>query len=168
MIAWELLAPLLKKRDTWYLLIILVLLLLFRFEHAARKADDAALAARPAVHTETEQQLKVVRIAGPVHVETRTVYVPGKPGEVQYVDRIVTRDAVTTTTTKDSEMQRDVRPACPPAPRAPWRYAGATLDLPALLPRRLEGGITWYGRLDTGLNYDFKYHAVGLDARVRF
>jgi hypothetical protein len=164
---WELLAPLLKKRDTWYLLVILALLLAFRLEHAARKVDEAVIAARPAVHTEAEQHVQIVRVSGPVRVETKTVYVPGT-NQVQYVERIAERGASTTTTQKESQVVKDVKPACPPAPRAPWRYVSAALDVPGLTPRRLGAGVTWYGRLDTGLDYDFKYHAAGLDLRVRF
>jgi hypothetical protein len=164
----DLLAPLLKKRDTWYLLVILVLALLLCALRARLKTDEAVIAARPAVHTEAEQQSHSVRVAGPVRVVTKTVYVPGTT-QVQYVERDIERGQTTTTTEKDSHVVKDVRPACPPAPRAPWRYAGVTVDpLNSFMPRALRGGVSLWGRLDVGGSFDWKYRALGLEAAVRF
>ncbi len=160
-----LLAPLLKKWQTYVVLGAVALGLYVASLRHQLAAANAALAARPAVHLEAEQQLKIVKVAGPVHYETKTVYVPGTT-QVQYVERIVTRDPVTTTTQKDSEVVKDVKPACPAAAAAPWRYAGATLDGSG--PRALRAGVTLWNRLDLGASYDWKYHAAGGDVGVRF
>jgi hypothetical protein len=146
----DLLAPLLRKRDTWYLVVILVLLFFLVLARSALKAANAALAARPAVHTEAEQKVQVVRVAGPVKVETKTVYVPGTT-QVQYVERVVERAPVTTTTEKESEIVKDVRPACPPAPARPWREASVLVDpLATSKLVGLDGSVTLGDRLVLG------------------
>lgn len=123
------------------------------------------LAARPEIHDESEAKVQIVRVAGPVRVETKTIFLPG--GEREVV-RVVERGATTTTTDRDTHTEHDVKPACPSA-SAPWRYAGVAVDpLGGFMPRRLEGGVTWFNRFDTGLDYDFKYHAAGLHGRLRF
>lgn len=168
--AWvaEALTPLFKKWETWVVItLIAVIFYVLSLQHQLAAAK-AALAARPTVHIEAEQQVKTVRVAGPVHYETETVYVPGT-NTVQYVDRIITRDPVTTTTQKDSEVKKDEKPSCPAPAAAHWRYAGITLDPDnGGVPSALRGGVTLWGRFDAGASYDWKHHAPGLDAAVRF
>ena len=71
-----------------------------------------------------EAETRTITVAGPVHTEVKTVYVPGTK-EIQYVDRIVTQDPVTTTVAAEKDYDQKVAPACPAAPARPWRYAGA-------------------------------------------
>lgn len=163
--AMEAVAPLFKKWETWVVITLLAVLLYVLSLQRQLAAANAALAARPAVHLEAEQQVHTVRVAGPVRVETKTVYVPGTK-EIQYVDRIVETGSVTTTTQKDSEVKKDVQPACVAPAAFPRRYVGTTLDLGG--PRAVRGGVTLWDHLDVGASYDWKYNAAGLEAAWRF
>lgn len=164
--AWvlELLAPLFKKWQTWAFLILAALAFYILSLRGQLAAANAALAARPTVHTESEQQLKIVRVAGPVHYETKTVYVPGTD-IVQYVDRVVTRDPVTTTTEKETEIKRDVTPACAPQ-RHYGRYIGLADGLPQEDHPRLRAGLTFGDRLDLGVAYDTRFSPLNGAAQV--
>jgi hypothetical protein len=155
-LAWvlEVFAPLLKKRDTWYL--ILIVLLALAFDHARKRADaaEAIIATRPSIHTEAEQKTQIVRVSGPVRYETKTVYVPGTT-QIQYVDRVVMRDPVTTTTEKETEVKRDVAPACPPPYRPKTRFAGLIFGgdgYQGSWVKGARGGIDVFDRLDLGVN----------------
>lgn len=168
--AWlaEALAPLLKKWETWVVITLVVVLLYVLSLQRQLKDARAALAARPAVVTKVEQQVKTVTVAGPVRVETKTVYVPGTT-QVQYVDRVVERAPVTTTQQKETEADRSVTPACPAAAAPRWRYAGLTLDPDnGGVPMALRGGVTLWGRFDAGVSYDWKHRAAGLEGALRF
>lgn len=162
------LRPLLNKRDTYYIAAILVLALLLLGARRTVKADAAALAARPAIHMEADQQVKTVRVAGPVRVETKTVYVPGTT-QIQYVDRVVDTAPVTTTTEKESQVERDVRPACSAAAALPWRYLGLYTDSADASKAGLRGGVTLWNTLDLGAGIVFSPRRAGrLEAAVRF
>ncbi len=160
--------PLLKKWQTWVILVLVALIIYILSLRGQLAAANAALAARPAIHTEAEQKTQIVRVAGPVHYETKTVFVPGT-NTVQYVDRIITRDPVTTTTEKETEVKRDEKPACPPLPAAPWRYAGAVVDpLAQTKLVGLRGGVTLYDRLDLGAAFRTQPNLYTLEAGIRF
>lgn len=150
----DLLAPLLKKRDTYYIVAIIVLVLLFVGAKRRYVSDEAALAARPAVHETAEQQVKVVKVAGPVRVETRTVYKPGTT-QVVYVDRVVDSSPVTTTTEKQSEVVKDVKPACPAAPAARNRFVGVQTSPLNQKAIGVEVGMTLFGAIDARAGYEF-------------
>lgn len=164
----EWIAPLFKKWQTWVILILVALFLYIASLRRQLSEANAALAARPTVHLEAEQQLKTVRVAGPERVDIRTVY---KDGQIVYVDRVLTRDPVTTTTVKDSEVRKDVTPSCP-APRHYGRYLGIADGLPQEDKPRLRGGMTFGDRLDLGIAYDTRFSplngAIQAEASWRF
>lgn len=156
-LAAEVLWPLAKKRDTWYILVIAVLAFAVWALRAELRTDKVALAARPAVET---------------HVVTRTVQGPERivekvvKGDV--VERTVYKDPVTTVT----EASRDTHPACPDPLRPPTRYVGAGWSpLDERRPRIRAGG-TLFGRLDLGGYYDTAktpaQGALGIEAAYRF
>ncbi len=134
----------------------MIVLLALAFDHARKRADSAEslLAARPAVHEDAKQAVQIVRVSGPVRIETKTVYVPGTT-TVQYVDRVVDRAPVTTTTDKESEVVKVVTPACPQAYRPKTRYAGLIFGGDGYANSWVKGaraGLTVYDRWDLGAN----------------
>lgn len=158
----ELFAPLLKKRDTYYVAAIVVVSLFAWRSLTRARADEAALAARPKVETRIDVQTKTVTMQGPERIVEKVV-----KGEV--VERIVYKDAATTTTGTEKEYDRTVAPACPAAPKAPWRYAGALVDPFAETKLvGLRGGVTLYDRVDLGLSARSQPNAVALEAGIRF
>ncbi|MES2156155.1 MAG: hypothetical protein V4510_13555 [bacterium] len=152
MLLLKMFAPLLKKRDTYYVGAILVLgLLLWRTGAAWRGAEDA-LAARPKVVTRVDVQTHTVTVQGPERVVERVV-----KGEV--VERVVYKDAATTTTEAQKDYDRTTTPACAPAAPLPWRYAGIMVDPSAPAPVvGLRGGVTFFDRLDLGVAGRFIPH----------
>lgn len=142
--------PLLKKRDTYYVAAIAVLAFLLWRADVVGRNEAAALAARANVRTHAEVVTKTVRVAGPVHYDVKTVYVPGTK-EIQYVERVITRDPVTTTTVADRTLDRVVAPACAPAAPVPWRSAGVLLDpLATTKIVGLRGGVTLFRNFELG------------------
>ena len=141
--------PARREEVAWGLVVVLAMTLYVTV--LKLKVADAALAARPTVHMDAEQKVQVVRVAGPVRVEEKIVYKPGTK-EIQYVDRIMDRAPVTTTTQKESEVKKDVVPACP-AGLHPTRYAGLTLGPDGWAGswvKGARGGITVYDTWDLG------------------
>jgi hypothetical protein len=163
----EAFAPLLKKRDTYYVILIAILAIVIFFGQAKLKADETALAARPKVEIKTEQQVKTVRVAGPVRIESKEVK---GPGDTVFIDRIIERGETTTTTQKDTQVDKTIAPACVAAAPAPWRYAGVMVDpLSSTKLVGARGGVTLWNRLDLGGSLRLDRGAQGaVEASVRF
>jgi hypothetical protein len=159
----EALAPLFKKRDTYYLLLIVLLALAFM--HAKRRADgdELALAARPKVETRVDVHTVTKTVQGPERVVEKVV-----KGEV--VERVVYKDQAVTTTEAQKDYDRTTAPACPAAAPAPWRYAGVLAD--PFAPTKLvglRGGVTLWNRVDLGISGRFSPRAEGAaEVGVRF
>lgn len=141
----SILVPLLRKRDTYYLAAIVILALFLWGSLSRVRSQAAALAARPTVESHLEVQTRTVTVAGKERVVEKIV-----AGAV--VERIVYREPSTTTTGTERTYDRQVTPSCPPAPPAPWRYAGVLAD-PATQTKLvgLRGGVTLWNRLDFGV-----------------
>lgn len=143
----------------------------------------ATIAARPMistkvetkVETKIETQVKTVRVEGPVRIVERVIH---EPGQKEIVERVITRDAVTTTTGKETEKDtasdtlaaRVEVPACAaerPTPR--WIMGASTGILEPSRSIGIRGGVTIGGRVDLTLGYDFYGHdRVRIDAAYRF
>lgn len=116
-------------------------------------ARDAIIAARPA----TEEEVREIRVEGPVRVVEKIV-----AGEV--VERETMREVVRV----ERDSSRSETPACPPAPRPKTRYAGLAAAPDAWRRPRVSAGLTLADRLDLGAYYDSRYAAFGLETRVRW
>lgn len=162
------LLPLAKKWQTWAILglsALVVYVLLLRQQLATANLE---LAARPRVETKVQTQTRTIIAAGPVRTETKIIYRPGTK-EIQYVDRIVTQDPVTTTTVAEKAYDQTVAPACPAAPKAHWRSVSALVDpFAATKLVGLHGGITLGDRVDLGFEARTQPNAVAFDAGIRF
>lgn len=162
--AWvlEALAPLLKKWQTWVVLVLAALILYIFSLRGQLAAANAALAARPKVETRVEVQTKTVTVQGPERIVEKIV-----KGDV--VERVIYKEPATTTTEAQKDYDRTTAPACPSAAPAPWRYAGAVVDpLSTTKLVGVRGGVTLYNRLDLGASWRSQPNAFAFEAGVRF
>lgn len=151
--------------------LILAFVLVFLAALCKRQAETIAALKHAAPPPETvETRIVTVHDGGPVHITKHYApppmsCPPDTPPQLVTVD--YDRGPSTTTTTSDTATK--ITPAAAaPASRQPWRYVGVTLDPLSLgQPRALGAGVAFWNA-EAGLNYDWKYHALGLDARVRF
>lgn len=144
--AWlvEAVAPLFKKRDTWY--ILLIVLLALAFDHARHRADaaEAVVDSRPKIETHIETKTVTVVKQGPERIVEKIV-----KGEI--IERVVYKDASETTTGTERALDKNVTPACLPASAIPWREVSAAVD-PTSTSKLvgLDGSVTLGGRFVLG------------------
>jgi hypothetical protein len=157
----EALAPLLKKRDTWYILVIVMLACLLGLARRRAAADEAALAARPAISDSAKVATEVHEEKGKVTIVER--FAPAAPATAacpsprpQLVERDIVREPTVIDRQTQSETAHSERPACPAAPPRPWREAGVLLD--PLAPTKLvglDGSVTLWDRWVVGVGGRF-------------
>jgi hypothetical protein len=138
----EALAPLLKKRDTWYILAIAMLCCLLGLERRRAAADEAALAQRPAVSDSAKVSTDLHEEKGKVTIVER--FLPAPPATAacpdpkpQLAERQITREPSVIDRKTDTQTAHAEIPACPAAPPEPWREVDAILD--PFAPSKLVG-----------------------------
>lgn len=149
------LSELLRRRDTYYAIVIVSLAVFGWQTRAAYKADEAIIATRPKVETRIETRT----VTGPERIVEKLV-----KGEV--VERVIDKGPTTT----DRDFDRAVVPACLPVVKQPWRYAGVLVD-PSEKTKLvgLRGGVTLWNRFDLGLAGRLAPRREGqLELSVRF
>jgi hypothetical protein len=167
----EALAPLLKKRDTWYILVIVTLLCLLGVERRRAAADEAALAARPTVQDTAKVASDVHEEKGKVTITER--YAPSPPASAacpnpqpQLLAREIVREPTVIDRKTESETAHSERPSCPAAAPAPWREASVLVDPTAGTKLvGLDGSITLWDRMVLGIGGRFDRGGEG-HARV--
>lgn len=176
----ETLAPLLKRRDTYYFLAIAVLAFLLRQARATVKADAALLAERPKVEDKIEFKSDIDRKEGPVKIVR--VYAPAPPAAAGacpsapaapvLLSETIERGPVETIAVKERAEEKTVTPACPAPAEADdhWRSMGVMADpLSEHKLVGLYGGVTLKKRLDLLLGLRLEPRTEGsFQVGVRF
>lgn len=162
------LAPLFRKRDTWYIGCILLLVGVLWLAHLKLRAAELALATKPKVEYVKQIFEKTVTTAGPERVVEKIREIPG--GE-RIIERVVYRDTVKTETGTETKVDRKEEAACPPA-ASRKRYVGLALDPLNTQRPRLRAGLTIWNRFDLGGAYDSRFApnqgALQIEAAYRF
>lgn len=156
----------LRLPNAFEFILALSVALLFFMALSARRGQriatlEAVLAARPA----TEEQVRLVRVSGPIQWRTR---IETKPGGEKIIERW--RSAGPSEVREDRSHEET--PACAPETPRKSRWASVTIA-PGDIPKpysihRAAAGITLWDRLDIGGSYDWRYNAAGIDVGVRF
>lgn len=162
---WALLSRAFWHGDRRYLTTIGVLLVVCVASLQRVAHLSAALAAKPKIEVRTQTKTVIKRIAGPVSVREKIVYLPG--GE-RIVERVIERAPVETERATDAETERVTTPVEPPRLRPQW-YAGA-----GWAPKYDRGrawslrvGLAWR-HFDLGYRYGRVDDSHGVETALRF